>query len=237
MTRARSARPSRWPCGRTSAASWPRPCRSTAFSRIPRASKSPDERMYRRYKDKLGPAIGVTLHMGNWELAIWPFTLAGNNPAAVYRTVKNPYVDRVHQRTSAGISTPARLGRGRTAGGRADDGAADHGLRAPGWSAGHWCATCTTAPGCPCPSSVEPARSVIIPAMIARRVGARIWMARCLRVGTQSRFQHRAQGAEGAAHRQRGRRRELDHRGNAKAVRGLGPRGPEQWMWSNRRWG
>ena len=35
-----------------------------------------DERMYRRYKDKLGSAIGVTLHMGNWELAIWPFTLS-----------------------------------------------------------------------------------------------------------------------------------------------------------------
>src|SRR5262245_10454222 len=46
-----------------------------------------DERMYRRYKDKLGAAVGVTLHMGNWELAIWPFTMAGNNPAAVYRTV------------------------------------------------------------------------------------------------------------------------------------------------------
>src|SRR5262245_11992047 len=46
-----------------------------------------DERLYRRYKDKLGAAVGVTLHMGNWELAIWPFTMAGNNPAAVYRTV------------------------------------------------------------------------------------------------------------------------------------------------------
>src|ERR1700704_5927044 len=51
------------------------------------------QNIHRRYKDKLGSAIGVSLHMGNWELAIWPFTLAGNNPAAVYRTVKNPYVD------------------------------------------------------------------------------------------------------------------------------------------------
>ena len=41
-----------------------------------------------------GAAIGVTLHMGNWELAVWPLTVAGNNPAAVYRTVNNPYVDR-----------------------------------------------------------------------------------------------------------------------------------------------
>lgn len=47
-----------------------------------------------RYKDKLGPIIGASLHMGNWELAIWPLTLAGTEPAAVYRTVNNPYVDR-----------------------------------------------------------------------------------------------------------------------------------------------
>ena len=32
--------------------------------------------------------------MGNWELAIWPFTWAGANPAAVYRSVNNPYVDQ-----------------------------------------------------------------------------------------------------------------------------------------------
>src|SRR4030095_15209173 len=44
----------------------------------------------RRYKDKLGPAIGVSLHMGNWELAIWPFTPAGNNPAAGAGAAKHP---------------------------------------------------------------------------------------------------------------------------------------------------
>src|SRR5690606_39485366 len=43
--------------------------------------------LFGRYKDKLGPAIGVSLHMGNWELAIWPLVVAGANPAAVYRSV------------------------------------------------------------------------------------------------------------------------------------------------------
>src|SRR5690606_36930745 len=38
--------------------------------------------MFGRYRDKLGPAIGISLHMGNWELAIWPLTLANANPAA-----------------------------------------------------------------------------------------------------------------------------------------------------------
>jgi KDO2-lipid IV(A) lauroyltransferase len=52
------------------------------------------ERVFARYQSKMGAAIGVTLHMGNWELAAWPMTVAGNNPAAVYRSVNNPYVDR-----------------------------------------------------------------------------------------------------------------------------------------------
>src|SRR5262249_61687737 len=42
--------------------------------------------------------------------------------------------------------------------------------------------------GIPVPFFGRPAQSVAIPAMIARRVGARIWMARCLRLGTESRF-------------------------------------------------
>ena len=46
--------------------------------------------MFQRYKDKLGAAVGVSLHTGNWELAIWPLTVAGANPAAVYRSIKNP---------------------------------------------------------------------------------------------------------------------------------------------------
>ncbi|MCK5497024.1 MAG: lipid A biosynthesis acyltransferase, partial [Hyphomicrobiaceae bacterium] len=52
------------------------------------------QNIFSRYKDKLGAAIGISLHMGNWELAILPFTWAGGHPAAVYRSVNNPYVDR-----------------------------------------------------------------------------------------------------------------------------------------------
>ena len=47
-----------------------------------------------RYKDKMGPVLIVTMHMGNWELGMWPMMLAGVRPAGVYRQVKNPYVDR-----------------------------------------------------------------------------------------------------------------------------------------------
>jgi len=47
-----------------------------------------------RYKDKMGPVLIVTMHMGNWELGMWPIMRAGVRPAGVYRLVKNPYVDR-----------------------------------------------------------------------------------------------------------------------------------------------
>ncbi len=42
----------------------------------------------------MGPALIVTMHMGNWEIGMWPVMLAGVRPAGVYRQVKNPYVDR-----------------------------------------------------------------------------------------------------------------------------------------------
>jgi len=48
------------------------------------------DKLFSRYKNKLGAAIGVSLHMGNWELSIWPFVVANANPAAVYRSVNNP---------------------------------------------------------------------------------------------------------------------------------------------------
>ena len=43
-----------------------------------------------RYREKMGPVLIVTMHMGNWELGMWPVTLAGVRPAGVYRQVKNP---------------------------------------------------------------------------------------------------------------------------------------------------
>ena len=82
----------------------------------------------------------------------------------------------------------------------------------------------------------KPARSVVIPAMIARRVGARIWMARCIRVGTRSRFRIEIKELK------------VPRTGNisddvtwttAEMQRQFEAwirEAPEQWMWSNRRW-
>ncbi len=69
-----------------------------------------------RYKDKMGPALIVTMHMGNWELGMWPVMLAGVNPAGVYRQVKNPYVDRYLRAQREALYPGGLFGRGRAAG-------------------------------------------------------------------------------------------------------------------------
>jgi Kdo2-lipid IVA lauroyltransferase/acyltransferase len=78
---------------------------------------------------------------------------------------------------------------------------------------------------------------VTIPAMIARRVGARIWLSRCLRQGKQSRFwiefkelkvPRSANPAEDVKWVTAAMQRQFED-----WIRET----PEQWMWSNRRWG
>src|SRR5262245_21197624 len=144
--------------------------------------------IHRRYKDKLGPAIGVTLHMGNWELAIWPFTLAGNNPAAVYRTIKNPYVDGFLRELRKPLYPGGLLGKGRDREEGQTTARRIMGYVRDGGRLGLVC-DLHDRTGLPVPFFGRPARSVVIPAMLARRLGARIWMSRCVRVGNKSRFQ------------------------------------------------
>ena len=69
-----------------------------------------------RYKGKMGPALIVTMHMGNWEIGMWPVTLAGVKPAGVYRQVKNPYVDRYLRSQRVALYPGGLFGRGRSAG-------------------------------------------------------------------------------------------------------------------------
>ena len=151
--------------------------------------------------------------MGNWELAIWPFTLAGNNPAAVYRTVKNPYVDAYLRDLRRDLYPGGLLGKGRI------DGSIEEGQKTArlimdfvrkGGRLGLVC-DLHDRTGLPVPFFGKPAKSVTIPAMIARRVGARIWMSRCLRVGKQSRFQIELKELKVPRTAKPGRRREMDH--------------------------
>jgi KDO2-lipid IV(A) lauroyltransferase len=195
--------------------------------------------VFERYRNKMGAAIGVTLHMGNWELAAWPMTLAGNNPAAVYRTVKNPYVDRYLRDLRKNLYPGGLLGKGRINGSISEGQKTARLIMDFVRQGGRLGLVCDLhdKTGLPVPFFGRPARSVTIPAMIARRVGARIWMGRCLRVGGRSRFEIefkelKVPRSSNAADDVKWITAAMQAQFEA-WVR----EAPEQWMWSNRRWG
>lgn len=196
------------------------------------------ERVFARYRGKMGPAVGVTLHMGNWELAAWPMTLAGNKPAAVYRSIKNPYVDAYVRHLRRGLYPGGLLGKGRL------NGSVEEGQKTArlvmdfvrqGGRLGLVCDLHDRS-GLAVPFFGKPAKSVTIPAMIARRVGARIWMSRCLRVGDQCRFKIEIKELKVP--------RTANAADDVKWVTAAMQaqfedwirEAPEQWMWRNRRW-
>jgi Kdo2-lipid IVA lauroyltransferase/acyltransferase len=194
--------------------------------------------VFLRYKDKLGPAVGVSLHMGNWELAIWPLIVAGANPAAVYRSVSNPYVDQYLRRQRKDLYPGGLFGRGKVDG---EHGESHKTARLitdfvrRGGRLGFVCDLYDRT-GIPVPFFGREAKTQAIPAMIARRVGARIWMARCLRVGKESRFKIQVKELKVP--------RTANQADDVRTIMGEMQRqfeawireAPEQWMWGNRRW-
>ncbi len=195
--------------------------------------------VFMRYKDKLGPIIGISLHMGNWELAIWPLTLAGANPGAVYRTVTNPYVDQYLRDQRRELYPGGLFGRGNVEGGHGDAQRAARVITDFVRNGGRLGMVCDLfdRTGIAVPFFGKDAKTQAIGPMIARRIGCRIWLARCLRVGKQSRF--RIQLKELKVPRTANpsddvREMTADMQRQFEAwVR----EAPEQWMWSNRRWG
>ena len=81
-----------------------------------------------------------------------------------------------------------------------------------------------------------PARSVAIPAMIARRVGARIWLARCMRVGKASRFRIEIKELKVPRTANAGDDVRAVTAAMQQEFEAWIREAPEQWMWSNRRW-
>lgn len=150
--------------------------------------------MVLRYKDKMGAVIAATMHMGNWELASWPLAVAGSKTAAVYRLVTNPYVDDYLQEKrkllfpgglfgkggykgkSTGFATARMLGRFLRQHGRHDT--ASLGFVADLYDRN----------GVPVPYFGQEVKFSPFPALLVRRLNARMWIARCIRTGKQSRF-------------------------------------------------
>jgi len=195
------------------------------------------ERWHRRTAEP-GPIIGCTLHMGNWELAIWPFGMFGRSPIGVYKPLDNPLIDAWLKQTRSVLFPLGLFGKGD----REDrDGTGQKTARklidtarsggALGFVVDHY-----EKRGDPIPFMGRVSRFTSIPAGIARHFGARVMIGRCLRIGTSSRFSYEI--------------RELDiPRSNDKKADALKLTGeifavfeewirehPDQWMWWNTRW-
>lgn len=197
-----------------------------------------NDAIFARYRNKLGPVVGVSLHMGNWELAVWPLTLAGAIPAAVYRSVNNPYVDQYLRDQRRDLYPGGLFGRGKVEGDHGEGQKTARFIMDYVRRGGRLGVVCDLydRTGLPVPFFGKDARTVTIPAMIARRVGARVWMSRCVRVGRQSRFRielkelkipRSSNQADDIRSATAAMQRQFEE-----WVREV----PEQWMWSNRRW-
>jgi KDO2-lipid IV(A) lauroyltransferase len=195
-------------------------------------------KLFSRYRDKLGAAIGVSLHMGNWELSIWPFVEAHAHPAAVYRSVNNPYVDEYLRWQRRDLYPAGLFGRGKVEGDHGDNQRTARVLTDFVRRGGRLGLVCDLydRTGIPVPFFGRDAKTQAIAAMIARRVGSRIWMSRCKRVGTESRFEIEIKELRvpRTANQAEDVRWIMVHM--QKQFEDWVREAPEQWMWSNRRW-
>jgi KDO2-lipid IV(A) lauroyltransferase len=193
--------------------------------------------LLKRYVNKMGAAVVASMHMGNWELAMWPLTLAGAKPAGVYRLVDNPYVDMYLRSQRTELYPGGLFARGNTQGIKSGHDTARMivsyvrqggrvGFLVDRYDRG----------GMAVPFFGKPARTSVIPGMLARRVGARLWAGRCIRVGKDSRFKVTVREVKVP----------WTDDPNADIHAALTElqaqfeewirETPEQWMWSNRRW-
>ena len=185
-----------------------------------------------------GPQIGVTLHMGNWELAAWGCAACGAKLAGVYRPLVNPYVDRMLRKQREPLYSGGLFAKG----GAHDKGPAGQrtARRMTDFvrQGGHLAFVIDQVDrrGIAIPFSGGEARFTPVPTMIARHVGARIWMARCLRIGKGTRFRIELKELEV----KRTKNREDDIRDITCAIfsqfESWIREAPDQWLWFNTRW-
>jgi KDO2-lipid IV(A) lauroyltransferase len=197
-----------------------------------------NKKVFERYSGKLGPIIGASMHMGNWELAIWPLVVAGASPAAVYRSVNNPYVDRYIRHQRRDLYPGGLFGRGTVEGDHGDDQKTARLLTDYVRHGGRLGIVCDLfhRRGIPVPFFGKEARTLAIAGMIARRLGTRIWMSRCIRVGNDSRFQIELKELRVPRTANQGEDIRTIMTEMQQQFEIWVREHPEQWMWSNRRW-
>ncbi|MDQ8699008.1 lipid A biosynthesis acyltransferase [Hyphomicrobium sp. LHD-15] len=131
------------------------------------------------------PQVGVTLHAGNWELAIWPVKKLGGDPAGVYRPLSNPLIDRLVRTRRSALFSGGLFAKGPEEGPRAAKVMIDF-VRNGGWLG--FVADHVDRRGIPVDFLGQDIRVTHVPALIARHTNAQVWVARTIRIGTESRF-------------------------------------------------
>ena len=183
------------------------------------------------------PQIGVTLHMGNWELAAYGCAACGGKPAGVYRQLENPYVDRTLRRHREHLYSAGLFAKGtahdKGPGGQRTARLMTDFVRQGGNLA--FVVDQVDRRGIAIPFLGGEAKFTPVPCMIARHVGARIWIARALRVGTESRF--RIELKELAVTRTKNRKSDVQAATAAifRQFESWIREAPEQWLWFNTR--
>lgn len=131
------------------------------------------------------PQVGATPHAGNWELTIWPVKQLGGDPGAVYRPLANPYIDRLVRSRRSELFSGGLFAKGKDEGPRAAKALIDF-VRGGGWL-GFVCDHVDRR-GVDVTFLGQNVRVSYVPALIARHTDAWMWVARTVRLGTQSRF-------------------------------------------------
>ena len=184
-----------------------------------------------------GPNIGITPHMGNWELVAMAVAKCGGKLAGVYRPLRNPYLDR-HIHAQRQQLYPAGLLFKGTKGGTHQLGEATRIAIDFLRKGGHLgfaadqveSAASFTVPFFGLAATFSPA-----PAMFARRLGARIWVGRCLRVGGRSQFRFEYRELEVPRTAEADADIEAITADMAAQFEAWIRQTPEQWMWWQRR--
>jgi len=191
-----------------------------------------------RYHGKMGSAILLSMHTGNWEITMWPMVQAGAKPAGVYRLVKNPYVDQYLRDQRKELYPGGLFAKGRKKGtttGMETARVLNAYVRQGGRLG--FLADLYDRKGLPVPFFGHPAPCTPFPAMMARRLGARIWIGRSVRIGNRTQFELEMKELKVP--------RTKNHGEDIKAIVAASQaqfeewirEHPEQWMWSNRKWG
>jgi Kdo2-lipid IVA lauroyltransferase/acyltransferase len=185
------------------------------------------------------PSIGCTLHMGNWELAIWPMTLFGRKPSGVYKPLGNPLIDRWLVQTRATLFTGGLLSKGdNDEDTKSGQRAARQliGIARKGGCIGFVCDHVDRRRGTAIPFMGREAKFTVAPALIARHVGAKVWLGRCLRIGTESRFRMDIRELEVPQTDDKNADAIALTRSIFAVYESWIREAPEQWMWWNTRW-